>query len=457
MITKKPSFMVFPAKPTPNVRLPLSECDQRHAWTHTPTIYFYKPSNNYPISSAIDTVAEALSRALVLHYPVAGRLHGIQGGRFELDCNALGAQLSEAICEADMVEKYGDFTPTREMHLELFPSIDYNTTPIEMLPLFLVQLTKFRCGGLCVGTLTNHTLFDGWGAINFINSWASFARGEEKLNVKPCYDRRFLQGNGSAPKFRPIECDPLPLMNGCSDVKAEARMETKVAMLKLPRNLVEAIKKKSNHQGQNGGRRPYSTFEAITAHVWRCACKARAHDSDQPTMIRFMIDIRNKLQPPLPPGYFGCSALPTVTPTCFSGDIVSRPLSYAASKIREGIERMTNEYIRSTLDFLKSQGDMSELRTSFHTAGNNRGFFLGNPNLSCTSLTQFPVYDADFGWGKPIHMGPGLVTSDGKVSILPAGPNGDGSLKVIVGLQSRHAHSFKIFFYRDLIQEDAKM
>ena len=60
-----------------------------------------------------------------------------------------------------------------------------------------------------------------------------------------------------------------------------------------------------------------------------------------------------------------------------------------------------------------------------------------------------PVYGADFGWGKPVYMGPGVLNADGKIFIIP-GPNSDGSFVLAVRLQTAHMEAFKKFFYEDI-------
>jgi shikimate O-hydroxycinnamoyltransferase len=62
----------------------------------------------------------------------------------------MGAQLTEAYSESNL-DEFGDFTPNGIIQ-HLFPRVDYSTTSIEEQPLLLVQLTRFPCGGLCVGT-----------------------------------------------------------------------------------------------------------------------------------------------------------------------------------------------------------------------------------------------------------------------------------------------------------------
>ena len=145
--------------------------------------------------------------------------------------------------------------------------------------------------------------------------------------------------------------------------------------------------------------------------MWRCACKVRAVDShnSQSTRARIGVDIRNRLKPSLPERYFGNAISATVTPICLYEDLLSKPLSYSAGKVRETIERMDDEYIRSTLDFISSRKDVSGLRSNFHIQGYSEAPFLGNPNITLGSRIGLPIYDADFGWGKPIYEGPGLL------------------------------------------------
>ncbi|GMY20181.1 spermidine hydroxycinnamoyl transferase-like [Fagus crenata] len=181
---------VGPSKPTPSGLLWLSESDQIAPWTHAPLVYIYRHNSNNTIPFVMETMRNSLSEALVHYYPLAGRLHWIEGGRLELDCNAMGAQLLEAYSEAKL-DELGDFAPTDTVQ-DLIPKVDY-TTPIENWPLFLVQLTRFRCGGLCIGVAISHSVVDGQAVNSFINSWAKLARGENLGDDQiPFHDRTVL-------------------------------------------------------------------------------------------------------------------------------------------------------------------------------------------------------------------------------------------------------------------------
>nr|POE78840.1 shikimate o-hydroxycinnamoyltransferase [Quercus suber] len=302
-------------------------------------------------------------------------------------------------------------------------------------------------------------MVDGQSAIHFINSWAKLSRGYDLEDVDmPFLDRTVLRSSEPTPRFDHIEYTTKPpVLIGRMDANEERKKETSVTLLKLTREQVEVLKKRANQDVVGVTTiRPYSRYEAIAGHIWRCACKVRAVDShnSQSTRARLGVDIRNRLKPSLPERYFGNAISATVTPICLYEDLLSRPLSYSAGKLREAIERMDDEYIRSALDFISSQKDVSGLRSNFHIQ--RYGTFLGNPNIFLGSWIGLPIYDADFGWGKPIYVGPGLLNMDGKSFIVPS-PTPDGSLTIALSLQAQYMDSFKKIFYKDISVSPAKL
>uniref|UniRef100_A0A803MBV0 Uncharacterized protein n=1 Tax=Chenopodium quinoa TaxID=63459 RepID=A0A803MBV0_CHEQI len=99
-IKVKKLTMVHPAKETPKGSLWLTKLDMiiRAPYSHTDVLYFYSP-NNTSCSKFFHTniLGEALSKALVLFYPMAGRLKlNNENGRYEIDCNAKVALFIEA-------------------------------------------------------------------------------------------------------------------------------------------------------------------------------------------------------------------------------------------------------------------------------------------------------------------------------------------------------------------------
>ncbi|KAJ1441392.1 Transferase [Sesbania bispinosa] len=446
MVTITASYTIIPNESTPQGRLWLSDIDQVIRMRHTLTIYIYKAKHN---PDFIERLRNSLSKILVHYYPIAGRVCWTEGGRIEIDCNAKGALLLEAETTKTLGD-YGDFSPS-ESTKELVPTIDYNQ-PMEELPLLAVQLTRFHGNeGLAIGVAFFHPLADGLGAIQFINSWAKIARGDTlEPHEMPFLDRTILKFSHTplAPRFDHTELKPLPLILGRSDTTVEKNKKVTTALLRLTAEQVEKLKKKANEQTLDLGSRPYSKYEAIGAHIWRCVSKARELDENQPIVVRFNADIRSRIVPPLPQNYFG-NALTQTAASGHVGEITSKPLSYVAQKIREAIKVVTNEYIRSQLDVIRGHDHLDNARALFLGQEGNNASFFGNPNFHLTSWMSMPVYEADFGWGKPHYFGLAYVAPHDRALILLS-PEGDGSVIVCLHFQEAHIQLFKDFFYRDI-------
>ncbi|GAU20541.1 hypothetical protein TSUD_130990 [Trifolium subterraneum] len=453
MVTITASYTVIPEQSTPQGRLWLSDIDQVVRLRHTPTIYIYKPKQNQENRTIAETLKNSLSKILVHYYPIAGRLCYIEGGRLELNLNAKGAILIEAETEKTMND-YGDFSPSDSIK-ELVPIIDYNQ-PIEDIPIFIVQLTRFKNNeGFALGVAFFHPLSDGLGAIKFINSWAKVARGETlEANELPFLDRTVLKFSHTPlePRFEHMELKPLPLILGRKDTSEERKKKTSATMLKLSSEQVDKLKKKANEDGvlatKKKESRPYSRYEAIGAHIWRSASKARELEENQESVVRFNADIRTRLIPPLPKNYFGNALTQTATKG-YIGEITSKPLGYVAQKIREATELVSDEFIRSQIDVIRSFENLDDARKLFLGGEGENVPFFGNPNFHLTSWMSMPIYEADFGWGKPIYFGLAYVSAHDRALILLS-PDGDGSVLVDLHFQIAHLELFNKFFYQDI-------
>ena len=251
----------------------LSDLDQVVRLFHTQTIYVYNAKHN----ALVEHIRNSLSKILCYYYPVAGRLRKLEeGGRLELNCNAKGAVLIEAK-STKTVHDYGDFMG--DSAKDLVPKVDYTNTPIEELPLLVVQVTSFLGDdAFSIGVALSHTFSDGVASIQFINSWAKLARGDTlESHEMPFLDRTVLKFTDlpSPPRFKHQEFKPLPLILGRSDTTVEKNKRVNAISLKLTAEQVGKLKNKANADGSTKGSKPYSRFEAIGAQVWRCASKAR--------------------------------------------------------------------------------------------------------------------------------------------------------------------------------------
>lgn len=332
---------------------------------------------------------------------------------------------------------------------KLVPKIDYDV-PIEEVPLLAIQLTRFPCGSLILGVSLFRALVDGASVGSFMPSWAKLARGEslEDSSLMPVLDRTLLDSRmlRLPPRFQHPEFSPPPLWEG-SNYKVTKTMYA-TAILKLTKHQVEKLKKKTN-KGQGQQQQHYTSFEVITGHLWRCVSKVRNNAGgnwNQPTRLTTLVNCRNRLNPPLPKTYFGNATFPTVTQTCSFDEVVHKPLSYVVGKVREAIGKVSDEYVRSALDYVANQKDLNLLRDTFYNNQfRGRG---GDPNLYVVGWTNFSFFETDFGWGKPDCLVPGNVNSDGKAFLLDT-RIGDGFI-VTICLQASHIDALKKLFYEDI-------
>ncbi|KAG4972689.1 hypothetical protein AAZX31_13G351700 [Glycine max] len=438
LINVKQSTMVRPAEETPRRALWNSNVDLVVPNFHTPSVYFYRPNG---VSNFFDAkvMKEALSKVLVPFYPMAARLRRDDDGRVEIYCDAQGVLFVEAETTA-AIEDFGDFSPTLELR-QLIPSVDYSAG-IHSYPLLVLQVTYFKCGGVSLGVGMQHHVADGASGLHFINAWSDVARGLD-ISLPPFIDRTLLRARDPPlPVFDHIEYKPPPATKKTTPLQPSKPLgsdSTAVAVstFKLTRDQLSTLKGKSREDGNTIS---YSSYEMLAGHVWRSVCKARALPDDQETKLYIATDGRARLQPPLPHGYFG-NVIFTTTRIAVAGDLMSKPTWYAASRIHDALIRMDNEYLRSALDYLELQPDLKSLVRGAHT--------FRCPNLGITSWARLPIHDADFGWGRPIFMGPGGIAYEGLSFIIPSSTN-DGSLSLAIALPPEQMKVFQELFYDDI-------
>ncbi|VVA35312.1 PREDICTED: shikimate [Prunus dulcis] len=433
-VSVRESTLVKPAEETPRQVLWMTNLDLVILGNHTPSVYFYRQNQNSVHghhNNFFDpqVLKQALSKALVPFYPLAGRL-GMEGnGRGEIDCNAEGALFVVAET-GSTIDDFGDLAPTLEFR-KLIPAVDYSTG-ISTYPLLVLQVTYFKCGGVSLGVGLEHRVADGLSGLHFVNTWSDIARGLD-LTIPPFIDRTLLRARDPPqPAFDHIEYLPDPPIK--TGTKAVGDESATVSIFRLTREQLNILKAKSKEDGNTIN---YTTYEMLAGHIWKCASVARELPDDQETKLHIAVDGRSRLQPPLPPGFFG-NVVFAGAPIAAAGDLKSKPTWYAASCIHDTVVRMDNDYLRSALDYLELQPDLSPLVRGAHT--------FRCPRLGITSWSRLPIYDADFGWGRPIFMGPGGMGYEGLAFVLPSATN-DGSLSVAISLQSQHMKSFSKLLY----------
>ncbi|MFS7940432.1 putative quinate O-hydroxycinnamoyltransferase [Helianthus anomalus] len=387
------STMVTPAEKTPMTKLWSSSLDLIATNSHTLALYFYG-SNGAPNFFDTKVMKDALSRALVAFYPMAGRFKHGQDGRVEIDCQGQGALFLEA--ESDgVIDDFGNF----------------------------------KCGGVSLGVATHHRVADGTSTFHFKNTWSDIARGLD-ITLPPFIDRTLLRARDPPqPLFKHVEYHPDPTVNSPLQIPL-GESKTVFSVFKLTQNQLDALKAKSK---EDGNMIRYSTFEILSGHIWKCVGKARGLPDDVKTKLYFSVDGRARLQPPLPRGYFG-NVVFTATAIATAGEIQSKPSWYASGKIHDALAMMNNDYLKSAIDYLEEH-DCHKPEVSYKYT-----------NLQIISWARIPIHDADFGWGRPIFMGRTGIPSAGKCIVSPS-PINDGSLSFVIGLEVEQMKLFSNLLY----------
>ncbi|GLJ22651.1 hypothetical protein SUGI_0426650 [Cryptomeria japonica] len=425
-VTVTDSVLVKPVNSTPHHQLWVSNIDLVMGRCHSTIAYIYRRPPNGD-SNVAEILRDALSKVLVDFYPLAGRLITDASGRIAVDCNGEGALFVEAVTDSS-IDDFGDFTSPSQL-TTLVPSATYENG-FTKSPLLMIQVTKFKCGGVALGTGIQHILSDGTSSLHFVNSWCDVARGL-KVHLLPHLDRSPLRArNPPIVSFSHIEFAPPPTL-----LKEKDDEKARVGRFNLSKEQVSALKAKARDNPLN---KTYSTFVSLAAHIWKCCTTARDLVENQRCKLYIPVDGRDRLcKPPLPCGYFG-NAIFMATPIDNAGEIVSNPLWYSAEKIHESIAKIDDEHLRSGLDFLELQPDLNAFVRS-------RDVF-NCPNMVINSWTCLPFYDADFGWGRPSAMGPAGTPLEGICRILPMQIN-HGSVSICMSLPKNDMVKFgKLLF-----------
>jgi hypothetical protein len=100
--------LVVPAAPTPRETKPLSDIDDAEGMRfYSSGIHLYRADPAMAGRDPARVVREALARALVPYYPLAGRLREEGGRKLVVDCAAQGVMFAEA--DADLTaDDFGD-------------------------------------------------------------------------------------------------------------------------------------------------------------------------------------------------------------------------------------------------------------------------------------------------------------------------------------------------------------
>ncbi|KAG9445838.1 hypothetical protein H6P81_011966 [Aristolochia fimbriata] len=401
--------LVPPAEETEKGLYFLSNLDQNIA-VIVQTVYCFK-ADEKGNERAAEVMKEALSKVLVYYYPLAGRLTISAEGKLIVNCTGEGAVFVEADANCTL-EALGDIAkPDPETLGKLVYNIPGARNILEIPPL-VAQVTRFKCGGFVLGLAMNHCMFDGLGAMEFVNSWGETARGLP-LAVPPFLDRTLLKAR-DPPKleFPHHEFAEIEDVSNTNELYQEQMLYRSFC---FDSEKLEQLKRKAM---EDGVLKKCTTFEALSAFVWRARSQALRLRPDQQTKLLFAVDGRNRFDPPLPNGYFG-NGIVLTNSLCAAGEILEKPLSFTVGLVQEAVKMVTDGYMRSAIDYFEATRARPSLAAT----------------LLITTWSRLSFHTTDFGWGEPLQSGPVTLPEKEVILFLSHGKERK-SINVLLGLPS---------------------
>ncbi|VAH85343.1 unnamed protein product [Triticum turgidum subsp. durum] len=116
-------------------------------------------------------------------------------------------------------------------------------------------------------------------------------------------------------------------------------------------------------------------------------------------------------------------------------DIESEELGSVAHRISGAVGRMDDELVRSAIDYLEINGKSKQPPSS-----------MPETELRVVSWLGMPVYDVDFGWGKPLVMHRAVQQRAGMVYLMD-GVSGSGGVRILVSTEAVILNDFQRLLY----------
>ncbi|XP_020547717.1 vinorine synthase [Sesamum indicum] len=363
--------IIKPSSPTPESlrKYQLSFLDQIAPPIFMPVVYFYQADAKFSNHGKSNNLKKSLSQVLSRFYPLAGRLVD----NLYVDCNDEGSPYVEAVANCSLSQVL-----TNPVVKNMDKFLPYKVDDDVQNLCVAVQVTFFQCGGTAVGLVISHKIADALSSFLVANTWAAVARHGNYDDVP-------------GPKFEGDKIFPPRDTAGFKPSTGILKEELVTKIFTFPNSKISALQER--YYGGAAQRRP-SRVEALSAFIWTrfiSAMEMKAHPNKIYTVLH-AVNLRPRLDPPLSEYHFGNIFRLAIARPTVGADSGSELLQ----KVREAIRAVNREYVAQLqqgdkhLNFLKermAQAIKGELVT-----------------FNFTSLCGYPLYKADFGWGKPVWV-----------------------------------------------------
>lgn len=388
--------IVKPSSPTQDHlhRYQLSFNDQMAPPVYNPLVLFYVSveGTKFNVVDISNRLKKSLSEVLTLYYPLSGRT---KDNSF-IDCNDEGIPYLVARVKCNMSDVIQNPVPG-----ELNKLVPFELDALTDIS-FGVQLNVFDCGGIAVGACISHKIADALSFFVFINTWAATASGDADI-VSPQFVAASLFPPKKIPGVFPV---------GVGITKDNIITNRYV----FDASMIESLREKYSASNDFEDQKPPSRVEALSAFIWSRFVAATKDESGPQKLyaVNHAVNLRPRFDPPQPQSSFGnlfslAITVPSLKPGEAGPDLVRQ--------VRAQISKVDKDHVKE-LQGGSQQWDSMRDRAAMFMKGEMVTF-------SFTSLCRFPLYEADFGWGKPIWVGSPALNFKNLVFFIDT-PSGDG-------------------------------
>jgi hypothetical protein len=370
------------------------------------------------INTLLDMLKNSLSLTLVHFYPLAGRLVTQQNENppscvIFVDCdNNPGAKFIHAALDMTI----SDILSSVDVPLVVQSFFDHGRAlnyDGHTMPLLSIQVTELE-DGIFIGCSMNHCIADGTSYWHFFNSWSEIfqAQGNDISIARPPIHKRWFP-DGYGPIIN------LPFTYQDEIIRRSEEPELRERVFHFSSKSIAKLKAKANEEYKTN---KISSFQSLSALLWRCITRARRLPLDQITSCKLATNNRSRMDPHLSQDYFG-NSVHVVVGVATAGELLEQSLGWAAWQLHQAVVDHTDKVVRGLLDgWLQSPFIFQHAQ------------FFDRYCVLMGSSPRFNVYGNEFGMGKAVALRSGYANKfDGKVSSFP-GYEGGGSIYLEVCL-----------------------
>jgi len=287
-----------------------------------------------------------------------------------------------------------------------------------------VQINCFACGGIAISVCMCHKVADAATLCNFINDWATFSRQNQNKQEEQEGLLSSLPFPVPGASFLPQE--NLPVFPETAFVTNDTvcrRFVFEAAKIDALKAMVSA------RNVQNPTR-----VEVVSALIYSRVVSSLGL-TFKTTAFRTAVNLRNRTVPPLP----GKSLGNLVWFLFVSNQGEETELHELVLKMKEGL----NEFGETCgKKFGGKNKDLRFIRERLEMATRvPEGGGGGESLVCCASWCRFPMYEADFGWGKPVWFS----TSECPVknSVVLMDTRDGGGIEALVNMEEHDMAKFE--------------